>query len=168
MWIHLTEQELVMVEDALAHRIKTLHAEDAKAAFGQLAKDLHRQNEEFDHDDPYRAAAKSGANDEFEVDDDAVVSAGGDPGAWVMCWTWITDEEAGLDRGRRRRGRRCLNYDHLRGAILGHLQDRGRDRGGGYPQVAGPRPAGCVHLRPRRDARAQDRRREILSGRPCN
>lgn len=45
----------------------------------------------------YRAAAKSNAEEgELEVDDDAVVSMGGDPGAYVMSWQWVGMEEAGV------------------------------------------------------------------------
>jgi len=33
---------------------------------------------------------------ELEVDDDAVVSKGGDAGAYVMCWRWVSDEDAGV------------------------------------------------------------------------
>lgn len=32
----------------------------------------------------------------LEVDGNAAVSLGDDAGAYVMCWRWITDEEAGV------------------------------------------------------------------------
>lgn len=41
--------------------------------------------------------AAVGTNDELEVDDDTIVSTGGDGnGAWVMTWTWVSNEEAGI------------------------------------------------------------------------
>jgi hypothetical protein len=39
----------------------------------------------------YREAAQSYVDDEFQVDDTAVVSVGDDDGAWVSTWTWISD-----------------------------------------------------------------------------
>jgi len=50
---------------------------------------------EHDPDDPYRVAAQERATDDFEVDGDAVVSPGDDAGAFVMAWTWVSDEAAG-------------------------------------------------------------------------
>lgn len=47
-------------------------------------------------DEPYRAVAQDQAHDELEIDADAVVSAGADPGAWVHAWIWITNTEAGV------------------------------------------------------------------------
>lgn len=44
----------------------------------------------------YRDAAWS-VGGEMEVDDDAVVSLGDDPGAYVMCWQWVTNEDAGIE-----------------------------------------------------------------------
>jgi len=44
--------------------------------------------------DLFHAAARRTANDEFEVDDCAVVSRG-DGGAWVSSWTWVSNESAG-------------------------------------------------------------------------
>jgi hypothetical protein len=46
----------------------------------------------------YRAAAER-QDGELEVDPDAVVSMGDDPGAYVMSWQWVTDEDAGIERG---------------------------------------------------------------------
>jgi hypothetical protein len=41
----------------------------------------------------YRGRAKAGfhKDGEIEVDDNAVVSYGGDDGAYVMAWVWIAD-----------------------------------------------------------------------------
>lgn len=33
----------------------------------------------------------------LEFDDTAIVSEGEDPGAYVMCWRWVTNEQAGVD-----------------------------------------------------------------------
>jgi hypothetical protein len=43
----------------------------------------------------YRDAVET--SDELEVDADAIVSPGGDPGAFVMTWTWVSNEKAGID-----------------------------------------------------------------------
>ena len=43
----------------------------------------------------YRIAAKRMFEDEgtLEIDDNAIVSAGSDPGAYVEAWVWVPDEE---------------------------------------------------------------------------
>ena len=48
---------------------------------------------------PYVTAAQKkyiSNEGEIEVDDEAVVSAGFDDGAYVQAWVWITNAEAGL------------------------------------------------------------------------
>ena len=46
----------------------------------------------------YRAAAfRQMRCGELEIDDSAVVSKGDDPGAYVMAWLWVSDEDAGID-----------------------------------------------------------------------
>lgn len=35
---------------------------------------------------------------DLEFDDDAAVSAGCDEGAYVMCWKWVYDHEAGVTK----------------------------------------------------------------------
>jgi hypothetical protein len=45
----------------------------------------------------YQNGADALASDgEIEVDDDAVVSIGGDGGAYVQAWLWVSDEAARL------------------------------------------------------------------------
>ena len=46
-------------------------------------------------DAAYRNAVET--SDELEVDEDAIVSAGADPGAWVHAWVWVTREQAGIE-----------------------------------------------------------------------
>lgn len=51
-----------------------------------------------DDDDAYQSAAiRMFANDECEIDTDAAVSKGNDKGAWVHCWRWVSDEDAGVE-----------------------------------------------------------------------
>ena len=57
-----------------------------------------------DLDDPALAAYRAAAMDqssggELEVDPNAVVSKGGDEGAYVMAWLWVSDDEAGIESG---------------------------------------------------------------------
>jgi len=35
---------------------------------------------------------------DLEFDDDSAVSMGADDGAYVMCWKWVSDEEAGIQK----------------------------------------------------------------------
>ena len=47
----------------------------------------------------YRDAAnrlRSSNNEEIQVDDKAPVSIGDEPGAYVQCWVWVRDSDAGL------------------------------------------------------------------------
>lgn len=56
---------------------------------------------EYEHDakkDAYIAAAQQqyGREGEIEVDESAYVSKGDDPGAYVMAWVWVSDDDAGI------------------------------------------------------------------------
>lgn len=46
-------------------------------------------------DEQYRQAAikKHGSEGEVEIDADAIVSRGDDPGSYVQAWVWVYDEE---------------------------------------------------------------------------
>ncbi len=51
-----------------------------------------------DREAAYIAAGREKwCNDDLEIDDHPMVSLGGDPGAWVAAWVWVTDEDAGLE-----------------------------------------------------------------------
>ena len=72
-------------------------------AYDLLGSDEHLWIEEHEVELPvdrspqaeaYRAAVCR--TDELEVDDDAIVSMGTDPGAFVAAWVWVTNEEAGI------------------------------------------------------------------------
>lgn len=59
-----------------------------------------KQNESSDYQrivQAYRDGVRVDAPD-LEVDDDAEVSMGEDPGAYVMSWTWVDAADAGLCR----------------------------------------------------------------------
>ena len=43
-----------------------------------------------------KAAKECGSDGDLEFDDDAVVSVGSDPGAYVMGWKWIYNSDADL------------------------------------------------------------------------
>jgi hypothetical protein len=114
MWINLDEKQLDLIKEgviALAEGnerdAKLFWTEDVRdtrerlegeaKAYRGIANKIDETKADFDPADPYRATAKGHVDDDFEVDDDAVVSPGGDPGAWVMSWLWITDKEAGVE-----------------------------------------------------------------------
>lgn len=44
----------------------------------------------------YARTLRVSSDESFEVDGDAVVSRGSDPGAYVQCWVWVTNEQAGI------------------------------------------------------------------------
>jgi len=43
-----------------------------------------------------KAAQENQIYGEIEVDDDAIISPGSDPGAYVQAWLWVTAEDAGV------------------------------------------------------------------------
>jgi hypothetical protein len=97
MWIHFDDKELEILEQALSRKVSfhlvSSHIEETKAA--QALLDKIREAKVVDPVDAlYRAAVKT--SDDLEVDDDAIVSTGADPGAWVHAWVWVSNEDAGV------------------------------------------------------------------------
>lgn len=43
------------------------------------------------------AAMGRGTDGELEIDENAIVSRGSDPGAYVMAWIWISDRDAEIE-----------------------------------------------------------------------
>ncbi|MEH0194601.1 hypothetical protein V7S57_02580 [Caulobacter sp. CCNWLY153] len=63
----------------------------------QVFAEHQRQNE------PHLSAYLDATGDktsegEIEIDGDAIVSDGGDGGAYVSAWVWVSDAEAGIKR----------------------------------------------------------------------
>jgi hypothetical protein len=55
--------------------------------------------QEDPNDGKYRDAAKKlhHREGELEIDDDAIVSKGDDPGAYVQAWIWVPNSDAGVE-----------------------------------------------------------------------
>lgn len=112
MWINLDSQQLEYVKGAMLAFAEG-NERDAKLFWTEEMRELRERLEQEANDyraiaekieqsvtdfvpaDPYRLAAQEKAHDELEIDEDAIVSRGDDPGAWVHAWIWITDDEAG-------------------------------------------------------------------------
>lgn len=104
MWINLDDNEIHLIRRALSfwcESEKTIPASDGGETAKQMtalqasieeAMEKVRANEGSAH----RAAAQDRANDNLQVDDDAIVSLGDDPGCWVHAWIWISDTKAGV------------------------------------------------------------------------
>lgn len=86
-------------------QISTGDAAELLAALGPE----HRMVKRFfgaleEHRDPELACYRQYAIEhmvregETEFDDTAIVSAGGDEGAYVMAWVWVSDDDIGLLR----------------------------------------------------------------------
>jgi hypothetical protein len=43
--------------------------------------------------------ARVGTDDDFEIDDNPMVSVGGDPGVWVSAWVWVPMPEEEEEEG---------------------------------------------------------------------
>jgi hypothetical protein len=113
MWINLPKEDLDLLWSLLT---TSADAERKDAALfwrredGELSKRLNLRADKYVNiantiqkaqavdpsDAAYRAAAQAQADDELEVDEDAIVSVGSDPGAFVQAWIWISNEEAGI------------------------------------------------------------------------
>lgn len=87
MWHNLTKGDIELIKVAL---------EGKGAAFDRIIKDFDDTIAEQEGPDAvkYReAASKLSKDGELEIDDGAVVSMGDDPGAYVMAWVWVPNEE---------------------------------------------------------------------------
>ncbi|TBF40439.1 hypothetical protein [Rhizobium leguminosarum] len=80
MWIRLEKDELDLVLKSIPE--------------GPLAEKLRKP---VDPDTAAFAAAVQ-TSDDLEVDLDTIISRGEDEGAFVMTWTWVSNERAGLTR----------------------------------------------------------------------
>lgn len=100
MWLQLNDQQVAIVKALLEQRI-------AQATIGRatsievvehvnILNGIRGRTPAIYDNDPFRDYLKSQADDEMEVDDDAIVSAGSDPGSWVHAWIWVTNEQAGI------------------------------------------------------------------------
>ncbi|HIV77298.1 MAG TPA: hypothetical protein H9899_07220 [Candidatus Sphingomonas excrementigallinarum] len=92
MWIQFDEKQL----EALTRLVN--HAEVAGPE-GHADAEIIREriawyNAPDANDQRYRDAVQT--NNELEMDDDAVTSVG-DEGAFVMTWTYVSNEEAGIE-----------------------------------------------------------------------
>lgn len=78
----------------------------------------------------YIDRARATGTDELEFDPAPFVSPGGDPGAWVTAWVWVSDERAGVDDVDYSDGDGapvCVWYSDAAG---GWRWDTGEDSGG--------------------------------------
>lgn len=60
--------------------------------------DAPEKPEPLPDDEKYREYARGlsvSSGESFEVDQDAIVSKGDDPGRYVAAWVWVTDDQAG-------------------------------------------------------------------------
>jgi hypothetical protein len=82
---------------------ETLAKAAAKAKLYDVASRIKSCIEEsrknVDVEEKYREACRANhcRDGELECDDDAVVSIGNDKGAYVQTWTWVDDDEAGIE-----------------------------------------------------------------------
>jgi len=93
-WIRFSDEQLealkVLVETAPYSGVA-----GAKEASDTVTSMLEARTE---GDPRYLAYAQENmqSDGDIEFDDDAVISEGGDPGAYVMCWKWVYAADAGV------------------------------------------------------------------------
>ena len=90
MWVRLDKKELDLVTSGLA-QLSELGDRDEVTS---LITRLHEKADPDPVDEHFRSAVET--SDELEVDPDAVVSRGED-GAFVMSWSWVGNDAAGVE-----------------------------------------------------------------------
>lgn len=94
MWLRLDDNDAAFLVDLLNRELKErLHVDDIGAE--KLRVIFDRLNEEPDPD-AERFCGAVETSDDLEVDADAVISRGKD-GAFVMSWSWVSNEQAGIE-----------------------------------------------------------------------
>ena len=96
MWFNLDDDDQKLIT-ALVDKMPASDLATADPLAVKLHA-LHSRITDFKAEQANYGAYRSAVNtsDELECDEDATVSPGGDPGAWVHTWTWVTNEEAGI------------------------------------------------------------------------
>lgn len=96
MYINLDLEELALLVAALSP-LAVQPAEKLRARL-QEKIDLCLNHNRMDIDAAYIAAAQVQHGDDgvCEIDDNALVSIGDDPGAYVMAWVWVDAADAGI------------------------------------------------------------------------
>ncbi|WP_454287207.1 hypothetical protein [Rhizobium arsenicireducens] len=94
MWLHFDDNETAFLVELLARELKEhLHVDNT--GVHKLQAILEKLTAEPDPDTAAFASAVQ-TSDELEVDGDVVISRG-DEGAFVMSWSWVSNEEAGIE-----------------------------------------------------------------------
>lgn len=94
-WVNLTEEEASLVIAGMT----LLTVPMARRISEKLTEAFHPTDAKKVLDEKYRTAAQErySRDGELEIDDEAVVSPGDDPGAYVMAWRWIYNSDAGIE-----------------------------------------------------------------------
>jgi hypothetical protein len=73
-------------------------SEQALAEMGPVGASIEAAEQNAAEHEAYRQAAKQMYEEEgkIEIDRNAVVSQGADPGAYVQAWVWVSDDDLGL------------------------------------------------------------------------
>lgn len=90
MWINLDEAELGLIKTAL----NKAFPKSAAPTITKIDERVAAAAEAGGWAD--KARETYGRDGEIEVDEGAVVSHGEDPGAYVMAWLWVTEDEMGI------------------------------------------------------------------------
>lgn len=94
MWINLEKEQLQLLRSAM---IVTMPTHPEAVSIVTKIDETFREAEEAGGW-PAMAREIYGEDGKVEVDGDAVVSHGDDPGAYVMAWVWVTEDEMGISK----------------------------------------------------------------------
>lgn len=101
-YLHFTKEELTTLNALLFATIVTGMVKEQNTHLQALSEKIYDRIAEMN--DPaiqaryqaYRDAVVT-SEGSIECDDGALVSEGDDPGAYVMTWTWVTNDQAGIE-----------------------------------------------------------------------
>lgn len=98
--VQLSPDEIKLLTQALQHYAMVRSSQPEVKAMGDLCTKLESQEAEQASEiaQRYRNWARRNLTEEgeVEIDPDAVVSMGDDPGAYVEAWLWVDDASAGI------------------------------------------------------------------------
>lgn len=121
MWLQLENEQIEAIELALSSKVRDLDQAvqilndvgqtnsiqpilDIRNRMDRARQDIAEKKAAQENPDValYKAAALKEHHEEgeCEIDDDAIVSMGADPGAYVMAWIWVAGAQAGISEDK--------------------------------------------------------------------
>lgn len=97
MWINFSEEDLALLQKGLhgEHGLVTTTERMQMQALAATITDRVAE-QRTPEAQQYRDGLPYLSEGDWDVDGDAIVSAGADEGAYVMVWRWVSNDDAGI------------------------------------------------------------------------